>query len=297
MLFVQFKQGVFKTIDGLLQRPSMIDMRTEHSETALPLAAPQPTNAMNLVQVRPQRGQLYHLSGPGHAGRSMRPVAEQWVAQALASGRVVHWVDGACRVDPSRVLPLLATLRADIDACLSRLYLSRGFTLHQLDRQLERLSRELSITRSPLLVVDGLLAMHEDDAIKRRESRALFRRHVKWLQMLAEQQHVAIVVITEHHATSPHQQRLVQGLHRRSQQHLIGHWQGSRRRRHLVLYHPRSGLRGRWQDATPQHQSRLRFTQRRPDTVRLRNGTAATANLRCRVEPLTDSSNVDNELD
>lgn len=271
----------------------MIDMHTEHSNTLLPLAAPQPPNTMDLMQVRPQQGQLYHLAGPGHAGRSMRPVAEHWVAQALAAGRVVHWVDGACRIDPSRVIPLLATLQTDIEACLSRLYLSRGFTLHQLDRQLERLSQEFSITRSPLLIVDGLLAMHEDDAIKRRESRTLFRRHVEWLRTLAEQRHVAVVVITEHHATSTHQQRLVQGLHRQAQQHLIGRWQGSRRRRQLVLYHPRSGLQGRWQDATSNQQSRLSFTQRHPNTMRLRNGASSTADLRCRVQQLANPANED----
>jgi len=271
----------------------MIDMQTEHRGTQLPLTALQPPNTMDLMQVRPQQGQLYHLAGPGHAGRSMRPVAEHWVAQALAAGRVVHWVDGACRVDPSRVIPLLATLQTDIEACLSQLYLSRGFTLHQLDRQLERLSQELSITRSPLLIVDGLLAMHEDDAIKRRESRTLFRRHVGWLRRLAQRQHVAVVVITEHHAVSTHQQRLVQGLHRQAQQHLIGHWQGSRRRRQLVLYHPRSGLQGRWQDATPDHQSRLSFTQRHPNAMRLRSGASGTTGLRCRVQQLANPPNED----
>ena len=31
----------------------------------------------------------------------MRPIAEQWIAWALVRGQMVHWVDGACRVDPS----------------------------------------------------------------------------------------------------------------------------------------------------------------------------------------------------
>ena len=47
------------------------------------------------------------------------------------------------RIDPERFILLLEFLEADVEACLARLYLSRGFTLHQLDRQLERLPDEL----------------------------------------------------------------------------------------------------------------------------------------------------------
>lgn len=275
----------------------MIHMQTEHVNTPFPLAMPHSTSSMNIMHVRPHQGQMYHLSGPGHAGRSMRPIAEYWVAQTLATGRVVHWVDGACRVDPSRVIPLLRALQVDVANCLSRLYLSRGFTLHQLDRQLERLAQEVHITRSPLLIVDGLLAMHEDDAIKRRESRALFRRHVKWLRTLAEQQQIAVVAITERHATTTHQQRLVQSLHRQSQQHLIGHWQGSRRRRQLVLNHPRSGLQGRWQDTIDNQQSRLRFTQQRLfGQQRSQAREENVVNSRCCVEDLVDQPPHDEAL-
>lgn len=222
----------------------MIEMHRHLEPAALHPVLTPPRNGIDVGLVQPQRGQLYHLAGPGRAGSSMRPVAEHWIARALAEGEVVHWVDGACRIDPSRLIPALDALDADTEACLSRLYLSRGFTLHQLDRQLERLPKELAITRSPLVVVDGLLAMHEDDAVRRLESRVLLRRHIGLLQHITARQHLAVIVITERHATASHQQRLIGHVHRASHNHLYGHWQGSRRRRNLHLFHPRSGLQG-----------------------------------------------------
>lgn len=210
----------------------------------------------------PVRGQLYHLSGPGRAGKSMRCVAEHWAVHALAQGEVVHWVDGACRIDPSRFIPGLERLGADVEACLARLYLSRGFTLHQLDRQIERLPNELAITRAPVIVIDGLLAMHSDDAISRLESRTLFRRHVGLLRQLAEHQHAAVVVITGSPRSQHTDARLLQHLHRHAQNHLIGTWTGSRRRRALHLRHPRSGLQGHWRPFENIAQTRFRLNER-----------------------------------
>jgi hypothetical protein len=227
----------------------MIEM-TSRTHTPSPdecTAITHPEVGLNPMWVQPQQGQVYHLAGSGRSGTSMRPIAEYWVAHALAQQRVVHWVDGACRIDPSRLIPLLESRGADVEACLAKCYLSRGFTLHQLDRQLERLPDELKITRSPLVVVDGLLAMHEDDAISNLESRMLLRRHLRLLRGLAEQQQIAVVVITEASATSRIQQRLVQHVYRHAQNHLNGRWRGPRRRRTLQLRHPRSGLSGPWQ--------------------------------------------------
>jgi hypothetical protein len=238
----------------------MIDMTNERRYAAQASIIQRPLQEVDLSLVQPQAGQLYHLSGPGHAGRGMRPVAEHWVVEALARGEVVHWVDGACRIDPSRLLPALAQRNLDTDACLSRLYLSRGFTLHQLDRQIERLPQELAITRSPLVVIDGLLAMHQDDAIRRIESRILLRRHLQMLRSIVEQQHQAVVVITESTTHNPHQQRLVQHIHRHAQNHLIGHWQGSQRQRALYLHHPHSGLQGLWRCLPNDGQTKLVLT-------------------------------------
>ncbi|MEC7504080.1 MAG: hypothetical protein VYA57_00390 [Candidatus Thermoplasmatota archaeon] len=204
------------------------------------------TRGIDPALIQPLPGQLYHLSGPGRSGKSMRGVAEHWVAQALAEGRVVHWVDGACRIDPARFIPLLEALGAGVEACLARLYLSRGFTLHQLDRQLERLPDELAITRSPMVVVDGLLTMHSDDAVSSLESRTLLRRHVAVLRRLAHRNQTAVVAITGvEHGRCDNAQH-VRYVRRHAQSHLEGTWRGRRRHRMLHLLHPRTGLQGPW---------------------------------------------------
>ena len=176
----------------------------------------------------------------------MRPIAEQWIAWALVRGQMVHWVDGACRVDPSRLIPLLETLGGDVEARLSRLYLSRGFTLHQLDKQLERLSDELTITCGPLLVVDGLLAMHEDDAIRRIESRYLLRRHLGLLERLVQKHNTAVLVITQSHSACPLHQRRIRSVHRCAQNHLVGMWKGPDEGENFTFHHLRTGIQGRW---------------------------------------------------
>ncbi|MCH1616137.1 MAG: hypothetical protein L7R83_01345 [Candidatus Poseidonia sp.] len=259
---IQFNQGVFARIDDLIRRHSMIRMQHQGTTTQPDTGVIQRRQGIDPSALQPVRGQLYHLSGPGRAGKSMRCVAEHWVVHALAQGEVVHWVDGACRIDPSRFIPGLEALGADVEHCLSRLYLSRGFTLHQLDRQIERLPHELAITRAPMIVVDGLLAMHGDDAVSTIESRTLLRRHVRILRQLAEQQHVAVIAITGTFRSQHTDARLLQHLHRHAQNHLEGRWTGRRQRRRLHLLHRRSGLHGHWRPFENISQTRFRLTER-----------------------------------
>ncbi len=241
----------------------MIRMQHQRAPIKVDTSVLERRRGIDTSALQPVHGQLYQLSGPGRAGKRIRCVAEHWVVHALARGEVVHWVDGACRIDPSRFIPGLEALGADVEASLARLYLSRGFTLHQLDRQIERLPHELAITRAPMVVVDGILAMHSDDAISRLESRTLFRRHVRILQQLAERQHVAVIAITGI-VDSPHSDtRLLQHLHRHAQNHLEGTWIGTRRRRRLHLRHRRSGLHGYWQPYENISQTCFRIRERR----------------------------------
>lgn len=241
----------------------MIHMRHQQATELLETGVIQRRRGIDPSALQPVRGQLYHLSGPGRAGKSMRCVAEHWVTHALAQGEVVHWVDGACRIDPSRFIPRLEMLGADVEACLARLYLSRGFTLHQLDRQIERLPHELAITRAPMVVIDGLLAMHGDDAVSRLESRTLFRRHVGILRQLSGQHHAAVIAITGSSSPQHVDPRLLQHLHRHAQNHLKGSWNGGRRRRRLYLRHVRSGLRGHWRPFESPAQTHFRLTERK----------------------------------
>ena len=52
----------------------------------------------------PKHGHLYHLRGEGRAGASMRQYADAWTAMALIRGKNVHWIDGACRFNPTKIL-------------------------------------------------------------------------------------------------------------------------------------------------------------------------------------------------
>ena len=240
----------------------MIDMKPSTSPEKQNAPLTRRSQGIDVMHVQPQPGQLYHLSGPGRAGKSMRCVAEHWVSHALTEGNVVHWVDGACRIDPGRFIPVLEALGADVESCLARLYLSRGFTLHQLDRQIERLSDEIAITRSPMVVVDGVLAMHGDDAISSLESRLLLRRHIDVLHRLAHRWNVAVVVITGT-VRSPHTDaRRVAYIQRHAQNHLEGAWRGQRRNKRLHLHHQRSGLRGQWLPFFNDPQTRFRLPMR-----------------------------------
>jgi len=237
----------------------MIHMEANTPEPWRGFALTQHRRGIDPTHVQPIQGQIYHLCGPGRSGKSMRTVSEHWVACALARGEVVHWVDGACRIDPARFIPLLEFLEADVEACLARLYLSRGFTLHQLDRQLERLPDELAITRSPMVVVDGLLAMHNDDAISPLESRTLLRRHVHILRKLVHKRQTAVVAITGRADGSHTNTRHIEYIQRHAQNHLEGRWQGRRRHRRLHLRHHRTGISGHWSPFHIDPQTRFQF--------------------------------------
>lgn len=260
---LQLNRGVFARYDDHLHPRSMIHMRPIKAASTITRGLIRRRQGIDPLHIQPARGQLYQLSGPGRAGKSMRCVAEHWVAHALVQGEVVHWVDGACRIDPSRFIPLLEALGGDVEACLGRLYLSRGFTLHQLDRQIERLPHELAITRSPMVVLDGLMAMHGDDAVSRLESRTLLKRHVRILRQLAEQHHAAVIAITGTEHSSHTDSRLLHHLHRHAQNHLEGAWRGRRRQRTLHLKHRKSGARGPWMPLQIDPQMRFHLTRRR----------------------------------
>jgi|GEM_PF-446023 len=240
----------------------MIDMKPERNPPQENALTRRLQNSIDIMHVQPVQGQFYHLSGPGRGGKGMRRIAEHWVAHALASGQVVHWIDGACRIDPARFIPLLELMGADVESCLSCLYLSRGFTLHQLDKQLQRIPDELAITRSPMVVVDGLLSMHGDDAISPLESRTLLRRHVQMLRELAHVHQTAVVAITATAHSPCTNPRLVKYVKRHAQNHLEGQWRGRRRARTLHLRHRRTGIRGLWQPSHDRSQMRFRLSLR-----------------------------------
>lgn len=242
---VHFNNGVCVNTEEVSEPMQMIHMTPSSNSTLHPVLR-SVESVLDPSDIAPQQGQLYHVYGPGRHGKAMRCVVEQWAVSMLAQGEAVHWIDGACRIDPGRFIPLLKQRRTSVEAALSRLYLSRGFTLHQLDHQIERLSRELAITNTPLLIVDGLLAMHDDDAIRPRESRVLLKRHMTLLQNVAHERHVAVVIITAAHHQQRQQQQRLDVVHRSASNHLVGIQRIKGRTKHLHLLHLRSGRSGVW---------------------------------------------------
>lgn len=223
------------------------------------LAIVEQPATINLNEIQPQAGQIYHISGPGASGGRMRSIVEQWVVQAIEHEQTAHWIDGACRMNPARFIPLLEQHGLPINESLSRIFLSRGFTLHQLDSQLARLPSELAITKSPIVVVDGLLTMHEDDAIGSLESRILLRRHVQLLENIAHQRQVAVILITESASASKRHERRLDYIRRHAHNHLLGRTLRRGRTATLHLYHPRSGQFGTLLMPTKNEQTRFRI--------------------------------------
>jgi hypothetical protein len=110
-----------------------------------------------------------------------------------------------------------------------------------------------------MVVVDGLLAMHNDDAISPLESRLLLRRHMHILRDLVHRRQTAVVAITGR-VDDPHTNtRHVQYIQRHAQNHLEGRWQGRRRSRRLHLKHRRTGISGQWSPFHTDPQTRFQF--------------------------------------
>nr|AIF05994.1 hypothetical protein [uncultured marine group II/III euryarchaeote KM3_18_D06] len=142
----------------------------------------------------PLRTGVIHLLLQGrHESRLILP---RVAACELAQGRVVHWVDGAGRIDPGHLVPLLHWHGCDVKASLSRLRISRGHTAHQLAAQIERLTAagEVSIGAVRIVIVDQLATMFSDPQFSKAEGRAMLRRSLENLATLAEQRGVCVLV-------------------------------------------------------------------------------------------------------
>ena len=114
-----------------------------------------PLSKIDEVQIFPRKGQLYQLRGGGRSGKSMRHFAEAWAAMTLMNGDYVHWIDGACRFNPARIIKCFPHTLADPEQLLHGLFVGRGFTVHQFSHLIDRLYSEIKITRAKLIVVDG----------------------------------------------------------------------------------------------------------------------------------------------
>ena len=157
----------------------------------------------------PRKGGVYRLCGSGFAGKTMRQYAEAWTAMALMNGQYVHWIDGACRFNPARILRCFPETLPEANSLLHNLFVGRGFTVHQFASLIQRITSELSITAAKLIVVDGPIVMHLDTQVKEREARTLLKRCMAKLTEVAEQNDIAVIVITAAKAYSKRHKALL----------------------------------------------------------------------------------------
>lgn len=166
------------------------------------------------------------LEGPGYFGKDMRFLARETAAVLLSESHTVHWIDGVNRFDPSTFFESLRNRNCGLEEGLRRLYIGRGFTLHQLHALILRAHQETMLTKASLVVVDGLLAMFLDDQIRRYEGRTILRHCLHSLQKLSK--HCA-VIITDGHAKSRLHQQLKKTVKIHADRHLHGSWQTARK--------------------------------------------------------------------
>ena len=169
------------------------------------------------------------IEGPGFFGKDIRFVVQHWTAICLSKGHAVHWIDGGHRFDPSRFFPTMRALNCDLEDGLRRLYIGRGFTLHQLHALIRRMRHEIVLTKASMVVIDGMLAMFLDEHIKRFESRSILRH---CLEALEELSRTCPVVVLDGNATSPLHQQLKHTMRPQINHHLKAVW-GNRRQTYL----------------------------------------------------------------
>ena len=195
-------------------------------------------------QIAPRRGGLYQLSGGGFGGKTMRSYAEAWAAIALLNGEYVHWIDGACRFNPARIIKCLPSSTPEANNLLHNLFVGRGFTVHQFSALIERLASEISITKAKLVVIDGPVVMHLDEQVKDREARALLKKSLKNLAHCATKYHIAIIVITSSKPYSKRHATLLKMIEKNCSQRLSGRIEVRGKTSRLRLLHYPSGASG-----------------------------------------------------
>lgn len=161
------------------------------------------------------------LEGPGYFGQDGRLLAQHWTSVLLSKGHAVHWIDGGHRFDPSRFFPSMRSLDCPIEDGLRRLYIGRGFTLHQLHALIQRVRHEVALTQASMIVVDGMLAMFLDEQIKRFEARSILRH---CMASLEEVSRYCPIVLLDGKTMSPLHQQLKHTMRPYVRHRLRGTW-------------------------------------------------------------------------
>tara|TARA_B100000003_G_scaffold12778_1_gene10607 strand:- start:329 stop:1006 length:678 start_codon:yes stop_codon:yes gene_type:complete len=144
------------------------------------------------------------LEGPGFFGKEVRIVAQQWTTAFLSQGHAIHWIDGGNRFDPTQFFSSLQSLNCNTEDCLRRLYIGRGFTLHQLHALIIRIRHEIALTKAPIVVIDGIMSMFLDEQIRRFEARSILRHCLTLLQDVSAQ--CSVILLDGRTASNIHRQ-------------------------------------------------------------------------------------------
>lgn len=204
----------------------------------------QEQSIIDEVQILPRKGVLYQLNGPGASGKSMRIFAESWTVMTLMRGEYVHWIDGACRFNPARIIQTFPHNLPNAEQLLHGLFVGRGFTVHQFVHLIGRLQTEIKISKAKLIVIDGPITMHLDSQIGDYEARSLFRKSMNMLNKIANENDVGIVIITSSKAYSKRHSNLLTMVKNRCQASLLGIRKKIQGRDKLWLLHSPSRCHG-----------------------------------------------------
>jgi hypothetical protein len=121
------------------------------------------------------------LRGPSFVGLEAAPrdlpMVLAGVARLLGTNRRIYCADGCNRFDPYRFSQWARSMGMDPTAVLSRVYLSRAFTIHQMAALATEELPRLSIDPEPPLVVFlGIETLFLDEQVPHFEREHLFRR-------------------------------------------------------------------------------------------------------------------------
>ena len=182
----------------------------------------------NIRKLQPPSKGITLLEGPGYFGKDVRAVAQHWTTAFLSEGHVIHWLDGSNRFDPTRFFSSLQSRNCNIEDGLRRLYIGRGFTLHQLHALIMRVRHEVVLTKASMLVIDGIMTMFLDEQIKRFEARSILRHCLAMLQDVATQ---CPVIVLDGQATSNIHRQLKQTMRPYLNHQLRATWEDKKRRK------------------------------------------------------------------
>ena len=91
----------------------------------MPRPLPVPNQSLiDEIQILQER-RFVPITGARHSGKSMREFAEAWAAMTLMNGDYVHWIDGACRFNPARIIQTFPHTLPDCEQLLHGLFVGR----------------------------------------------------------------------------------------------------------------------------------------------------------------------------